>query len=75
MVPVQKQSDGYKCGLFGIAFSTDVLNGLSPVNSCFDVSLIRSHLLQCLETEELIVFPKTPKHTRATNNAFKVLKI
>ena len=75
IVPVQKQSDGCNCRLYAIAFATDVLNGLSPVGSCFDVNLMRSHLLQCLETEELTVFPKTPKLIRATNTAFKVLKI
>ena len=75
IVPVQKQSDGYNCRLYAIAFATDVLNGLSPVGSCFDVNQMRSHLLQCLETEELTVFPKTPKRVRATNTAFKVLKI
>ena len=61
IVLVEKQRDGYKCRLFGNAFATDVLNGLSPANSCFDVSLMRSNLLQYLETEELTVFPKTSK--------------
>ena len=60
MVPVQKNSDGYNCWLFSIAYATDVLNGLSPVDFCFDVSLMLSHLLQCLETEDLTVFPKNP---------------
>ena len=75
IVPARKQNDGYNCGFFAIVFSTDVLNGLSPADSCFDISLIRSHLLHCLETKELTVFPKTPKRIRATNTAFKVLKI
>ena len=74
IIPAQKQSDGYNCRLFAIAFVTDVLNELPPVDSCFDVNLMRNHLLQCLETEELTVFPKTPKRIRATNIAFKVLK-
>ena len=68
LVPVQKQSNGYNCGLLAIAFATDILNGLSPVDSCFDVSLMRSHLLQCLETEELTVFLKTPKRVQTTNS-------
>ena len=75
IVPVQKQSNGYNCRLFAIAFATDVLNGLSPADSCFDVSLMFSHLLQCLEIEELTVLLKTPKHIRLTSTAFKVLKI
>ena len=75
IVPVQKQSDGYNSGMFAIAFATDVLNGLSAVDSCFDVSLMPRHQLQCLETEKLTVFPKTPKRIWATNSTFKVLKI
>ena len=55
--------------------AADVLNRLSPVDSCFNVSLMHSHLLQFLETEELTVFPETPKRTQATNTVFKVLKI
>ena len=34
ILPVQKQSCGYSCGLFEIAFATGVLNGLSPVDYC-----------------------------------------
>ena len=71
MVPMQTQSNGYNCGMFAIAFVTDVFNGLSPVNSCFDITLIHSHLIQFLETE-VTVFPKAPKCIRATNTAFKV---
>ena len=61
IVPVQKQSDGFNSGRFAIVFATDVLNGLSLVDYCFDVSLMPRHLLQCLETEKLTIFPKTPK--------------
>ena len=75
IVPVQKQSDGYNSGRFAIVFATDVLNGLSPVDYCFDVSLMPRHLLQCLETEKLTIFPKTPKRIWATKSTFKVLKI
>ena len=75
VVSVQKQDVGYNWGLFAIAFATDVLDGLSPVDSCFEVSLMLGHLLQCLETEELTLFLKTPKCVRATNAVFKVLKI
>ena len=74
IVPVQKQSDGYNCGLLAITFATDVLNELFPVDSCFYVSLMRRHLRIYLETEEHTVFQKTPKCLRATNTEFKVLK-
>ena len=70
---MQKQSNSYTCGLFAIAFAMDILNVLSPVDSYFDVSLMRQ-VLQYLETEELTVSQKTPKRIQATNAAFKVLK-
>lgn len=60
IVLVQKQSDCYNYRLFAIAFATDVLNGFSSGISYFGVSLMRSHLLQWVEAEELTIFPKTP---------------
>lgn len=60
IVLVQKQSDCYNYRLFAIAFATDVLNGFSSGISCFGVSLMRSHLLQWVEAEELTIFPKIP---------------
>ena len=59
IVLVQKQSDCYNYGLFAIAFATDVLNGFSIAISCFCVSLMRCHLLEWVETEELTIFHKT----------------
>ena len=61
IVPLQKQINGCNCGLFASAFVTDVLKGLSSVDSCFDVSLIRSHLPQYLEIEELLSSRKPQK--------------
>lgn len=60
IVLVQKQSDCYNYRLFAIAFATDVLNGFSSGISYFGISLMRSHLLQWVEAEELTIFPKTP---------------
>ena len=54
----QKQEDGYDCELFAIAFTADILQGILPTKSCFNVSRIREHLIECLEKEKLSVFPK-----------------
>ena len=43
IISVQNRRDDYNCGLFAIAFTTDVLKELSPVDTWFDVSLMRSH--------------------------------
>lgn len=55
---VQKQNDGYNCGLFAIAFAAELLNGTSPMDACFDVGKMRSHLINCLESKALTPFPK-----------------
>ena len=50
MLPVQKQPDGFNCGLFAIAFAAELLDGHSPSEiSQFDVAKMRNHLILCLE--------------------------
>ena len=44
IVPVQTQKDGYNCGLFAIAFAADIVQGISPTESCFQISRMREHL-------------------------------
>ena len=57
-LPVQKQTDGYNCGPFAIAFAAEILDGKSPMEACFDVTKMRRHLIQCLKNEVLLPFPK-----------------
>ena len=44
-LPVQKQTDGYNCGPFSIAYAAEILDGKSPMDACFDVKKMRSHLI------------------------------
>ena len=58
-LPVQRQPDGFSCGLFAIAYAAELLDGHSPSeNSPFDVNKMRSHLIVCLEQQKLSPFPK-----------------
>ena len=57
-LPVQRQPDGYNCGLFAIAFAVEILDGKSPSEAKFSVDEIREHLISCLETQKLSPFPK-----------------
>ena len=58
-LPVQRQPDGFSCGLFAIAFAAELLDGHSPSESSqFDVDKMRSHLIVCLEQQNLSPFPK-----------------
>ena len=58
MLPVQRQADCHNCGLFAIGFAAELLNGLSPMDAKFDVAQMRSHLINCLERQNLDLFPK-----------------
>ena len=57
-LPVQKQPDGYNCGLFTVAFAVEILAGKSPIEALFDVAQMRDHLIFCLEQGALTPFPK-----------------
>ena len=48
-VPVHKQTDGFNCGPFAIAYAAEILHGKSPMEAIFDVKKMRNHLLVCLE--------------------------
>ena len=50
--------DGYNCELFAIAFAAEILDGESPSEAIFSVDKMRGHLISCLETQKLSLFPK-----------------
>ena len=54
---VQIQSGGYDCGLFAIAFATAIVLGNEPGKFFFDQSVMRRHLKNCLESENMSLFP------------------
>ena len=58
---VQKQNDGYNCGLFAISFAADLMGGAFPMDACFDVRKMRSHLIYCLESKILTPFTKASR--------------
>ena len=55
---IQKQADTCSCGLFALAFAAAVLDGKSPIEAVSDVQNMRTHLIQCLESQNLVPFPK-----------------
>ena len=60
--PVQKQSDGYNCGTFAIAFTAEILDGTPPTEECFNVQRMQGHLINCLENKVPIPFMKVWSH-------------
>ena len=66
---IQKQSGGYDCGVFSIAFATALVFGEKPGCFLFDQKKMRAHLLQCFERQQMSMFPIMRK--RRTGNKVK----
>ena len=58
---VQKQVGSSDCGLFALAFATDLCHGLDPLNQKYDQRFMRQHYVSCLENGAMTSFPKTVK--------------
>ena len=56
---VQKQIGSADCGLFALAFATDLCQGLDPTTQRYDQALMRQHYVTCLESAKVTPFPKT----------------
>ena len=75
---VQRQNNSSDCGVFSIAFLIELLLTQFAVdisNIRFDHSLMRKHLLRCLNTETFSVFPKISKMPKMPVNEPKAQKI
>ena len=51
------QSGLSDCGLFAIAFATALIFGKQPCEFMFQQRQTRSHLIQCLESHSMSMFP------------------
>lgn len=58
LVNVHPQPNSSDCGLFAIAFATELVHGCDPALCQFDVADLRQHLFQCLERGNLSHFKK-----------------
>ena len=57
MMDVAPQSNGSDCGVLAIAHVFDICSGLNPCEVQFDFSMIRKHLVTCLELGCFSRFP------------------
>ena len=55
---VQQQGNGYDCGIFAIAFATDIGCTHKPEQRTYNQSVIRKHLLAQLGKETITLFPQ-----------------
>ena len=63
-----EQTGGKDCGLFSIAYATDLALGQNPANFVYDQSVMRDHLLCCLESREMLPFPKLATHSQTRDS-------
>ena len=58
VMPVHQQKNGVDCALFSIAFPTSLAFGEDPSNSTYDSVALRPHLIKCLTSGRIALFPK-----------------
>ena len=61
---VQQQGNGYDCGIFAIAFATDIAYNHKPEQRTYNQSVMRKYLLAQLENETMIPFPQQTKRVK-----------
>ena len=52
------QHGSTNCGIFAIAYATELTYGTNPATVIFDQAQMRPHLINCLQNRNLIPFPK-----------------
>ena len=55
---VAPQTNAHDCGVYAIAYATELAHGADPVSCEWDVGQMRKHVLLCLESGVLTRFPK-----------------
>ena len=58
MVNLQRQTNSYDCGVFCVAFATELAYGGDPAKCSWYLSRMRSHLIQGLENRKASTFSK-----------------
>ena len=66
VLPVQQQQNGVDCGCHAIAIAVEFLCEDGDPQAKFDLDQMRSHLIQCFESENMERFPKSLKRQRGS---------
>ena len=67
-LPVDKQIDGFICGVFALGYASILLDGKSPVDVWFVVNEMRNHFIKCLKDAHLYPFPALEKAVDVWSN-------
>ena len=71
MVNIQRQPNASDCGVFAIAGATELVYGKDPVLSYWDVTRMRSHLINCIEARTIECFPQARARRMPLGNQYK----
>ena len=58
---VQRQVSASDCGLFSLAFATDLCHGSDPAHLRYDQGSMRRHYVNCLANGAMVPFPRTTR--------------
>ena len=61
IINIMPQPNSSDCGVFAIACATELTYGFDPAKCCWEVPLMRQHLLSCLEARKMSRFPVSKK--------------
>ena len=56
-INTDKQENGHDCGLYAIAYATSLCNGDDATSVHYNSQKMREHLVQCLQTRQMLNFP------------------
>ena len=56
---IGRQIGAVDCGLYALAYATELVHGYDPGLYLFDQSKMRGHLIQCLTSKQMSRFPKS----------------
>ena len=66
VLPVQQQNGYRDCGLFAIAFATEICRGQDPSKAVFVQTQMRGHLFKCLTKGNMMSFLQFSQQEKAT---------
>jgi Ulp1 family protease len=75
LLPVKQQVNGVDCGVHAIANAIEFLIEDGNPLANYDIAAMRPHLLACLESGQLLPFPKCHKKMRGRQAKIKVINI
>ena len=75
IIDVQRQKGTCDCGLFAVAFSTALANGIQPERLEFEQDRMRKHLYSCFNQDALCMFPASRREPQATVQSTDIIEI